>query len=291
MSNPKNKLRLREMLFNTKESFRFELETPAVTAGIRGTEFNLRVGADGTTQIILLQGKLRLANPLGELILNSGEEGLTRPGQAPTKRLVLQPEDAVQWSLYYPGIFSYRDLPLATPGMETGVPSGPAREAAVLYDQGRLSEARAATQAILQQTPENDQALTVLGWINLQQQAPLEARRAFQQVSRPQALALVGLALARYRLGELVPAYELVKAARQQLPPSPLLWTMEGYFALLAARIAESQACLENALRLAPNYTLARAFLAQMLLVQNRKAAAREEASRALAQAPNSLAA
>ncbi|MFP3868406.1 MAG: tetratricopeptide repeat protein [Desulfobacteraceae bacterium] len=274
-------------LRNNKETFRFELETPAVTAGIRGTEFNLRVSSDGTTHLTLLQGMLRLANPQGELILNPGEEGIARPGQAPTKRLVLQPEDAVQWSLYYPGIFSYRDIPLA-PGLRG---TGPVEKAALLYDQGRLSEAREAVAAVLRQAPADEHALTLLGWIHLQENYPLKAVQTFQQVPRPGVLAVVGLALARYRLGKLLPAYESVQAARQQLETSPLLWTMEGYFALLAARVQESQTCLEQALKLAPENILARTQLAQMWLVQNRKAAARQEASRTLALAPQSPAA
>jgi hypothetical protein len=161
-------------LRNSKETFRFELQTPAVTAGIRGTEFNVQVSSDGTTRLTLLQGSLRLANPLGELILNPGEEGITRPGQAPTKRLVLQPEDAVQWALYYPGIFSYRDVPLAG---EVGKPRpGLVTEAAARYDKGGLPGARATAEAVLKQDPANDQALTVLGWVHLQENAPQEAR-------------------------------------------------------------------------------------------------------------------
>ena len=33
------------------------------------------------------------------------------PGQAPTKRVILNPDDAVQWALYYPAQVAWRDLP------------------------------------------------------------------------------------------------------------------------------------------------------------------------------------
>jgi tetratricopeptide (TPR) repeat protein len=273
-------------LRNSKETFRFELQTPAVTAGIRGTEFNLQVGPDGTTRLILLQGRLFLANSLGELTLNPGEEGMARPGQAPTKRVVLQPEDAVQWALYYPGIFSYRDVPLSGVVRETR--QAAVTEAAARYDQGDLEGARAAAEAVLRQDPANGQALTVLGWIYLQENALREAGQTFQKIQRPDALAAAGLALASYRLGEPVSAYEQIKAARRQLPAGPFLLTMEGFFALQVARVEEAQASLENALKLAPDFTLARAMLAQIWLVQNRKAQAREEASQALRQASGS---
>ncbi len=113
-------------LRNNKEKFPFAVETPAVTAAIRGTEFNLRVARDGTSYLILLSGSLQLANDYGQVLLAAGEEGMARPGQAPTKRVIVQPADAVQWSLYYPGIFSYRDLPLAQPSGQVSSPARPA---------------------------------------------------------------------------------------------------------------------------------------------------------------------
>jgi len=88
-------------LRNNKEEFLFELETPTVTATIRGTEFTVQVRPDGATNLVLLEGSLKLANAFGEVWLKPGEESLTRPGEAPTKRLLVSPENAVQWSLYY----------------------------------------------------------------------------------------------------------------------------------------------------------------------------------------------
>jgi hypothetical protein len=134
-------------LRNSNEKFRFELETPALTAAVRGTEFNLRVAPDGLTVLALLAGSLVLQNPQGQVTLSPGEEGLARPGQAPTKRVLVQPADAVQWSLAYPGIISFRDLPL-TPGSNTQrAPAGPPAVASLVsqaetsYDQGRLDQA------------------------------------------------------------------------------------------------------------------------------------------------------
>ena len=99
-------------LRNKNEKFHFELEAPAVSATIRGTELNVRVAPNGSTSVILLEGGVCLTNPQGEVCLVPGEEGFALPGRAPAKRVLVMPQDAVQWSLYYPDIFSYRDLPL-----------------------------------------------------------------------------------------------------------------------------------------------------------------------------------
>ena len=70
-------------LRNKHEKFRFELETPAVTATIRGTELNIKVQRNGTTRSSLLEGNVCLANPQGEVCLRPGEEGYAIPGQKP----------------------------------------------------------------------------------------------------------------------------------------------------------------------------------------------------------------
>lgn len=282
-------------LRNKNEKFRFELETPAVTAAIRGTEFNLKVALDGLTLLTLLEGGLKLINPYGELDLRPAEEGLARPGQPPTKRILVQPADAVQWSLYYPGIFSYRDLPLAPP--EAVASPAPASRAAGLvrqgetyYDQGHLAQARQEAEAALRLDPENDQALALLGWISLQHHALEEAQSYFRRVRRPDDKAVIGMALACYRLGDVPGAYHLIQAARQKLR-SPLLTTMAGYFSLLAGRVEEGRALLEDAARQAPAMALPQALLGQIYLVQNRKDAARAAAAQALARDPASPAA
>ncbi len=130
-------------LRNKNEKARFEVKTPAVTAAIRGTEFNLKVDRAGATSLVLLEGRLSLANPQGQIDLDSGEEGLAEVGRAPVKRVILQPKDAVQWSLYYPGIFSYRDIPL---GAQAGGADLPCQATPGLLRSWRPGQQRAGGQ-------------------------------------------------------------------------------------------------------------------------------------------------
>jgi len=281
-------------LRNKNEKFRFELEAPAVSATIRGTEINVRVAPNGSTSVILLEGGVCITNPQGEVCLRPGEEGFALPGQAPGKRTLVTPQDAVQWSLYYPDIFSYRDLPLTPLPEQVRAPAGPptlagqVQQAESAYDQGKLGEARQIAEAVLKQAPQNSRALTLLGWLSLQQHAPAEARDYFLKVRQADEMALIGLALARYDLGEVRGAYHLLKDARQKIRPSPVLLTMTGFLAMVAGEVGEAVALLTTASRQAPAYALPRAILAQIYLVQNRKDAARTEAAQALAANPGS---
>ena len=282
-------------LRNKHEKFRFELETPAVTAIIRGTELNIRVQRNGATSVILLDGNVCIANPQGEVCLRPGEEGYAVPGQKPTKQVLVQPTDAVQWVLYYPGIISYRDLPLTPlPGEFRSPPGPPAvapliQEGEAAYDQGRLQEARQKAETVLAKDPGNSRALTLLGWLSLQENRPEEALKRFQGVRQPDDLTIVGQALGRYELGDATGPYELIRAASQKGKPSPLLVTMSGYAALMSGRVKEARSRLEGALNLPPPAPrLARPLLVQIELVQNHKEAAYTAASQALTQAPDS---
>lgn len=281
-------------LRNNKEKFPFAVETPAVTAAIRGTEFDLRVSRDGASYLTLLSGSLELVNNYGQVLLQPGEEGMARPGQAPTKRVIVQPADAVQWSLYYPGIFSFRDLPLTPEVTKLAAPAWPRPAASLVsqaeanYDQGHLGQAQTDAEAALKLDPRSAGALTVLGWLSLQQQDPKEAEKYFLQVPHPDDRVMVGLAVSRYRLGDVPGAYHLLQDARRRLPPSSLLGAMAGFMALMAGKVEEASTTLQSNLQQWPGDVLARCLLAQIHLVQNHKDQAKEEATQALKQAPAS---
>jgi FecR protein len=84
-----------------------EVQTPIATAGIRGTEFLVRVEADQTF-LPIFEGTVVAANPAGSLALTSGQSAVAEAGQAPVLRIVARPRDAIQWALYYSPVFYCR---------------------------------------------------------------------------------------------------------------------------------------------------------------------------------------
>jgi tetratricopeptide (TPR) repeat protein len=118
------------------------IRTPAAAAAVRGTEINMRIGPANETVLTVVEGSAEFSNPQGSILVNAGEEGTAIPGQAPTKRVILNPEDAVQWALYYPSQVAWRDLPAAA---TTGA-------AATGFDRLRAGDAPAALQ-IFQANP------------------------------------------------------------------------------------------------------------------------------------------
>ncbi|RKX80010.1 MAG: hypothetical protein DRP57_13425, partial [Spirochaetes bacterium] len=97
--------------FRTKNpNSKLEVHTPTVTAAIRGSEINLQLGKDGRTIMTVLEGNIDFYNNYGSIVVMPGEEATALPGKAPVKRKILNPDDAVQWVLYYPVYISWYDL-------------------------------------------------------------------------------------------------------------------------------------------------------------------------------------
>src|SRR4030095_7878733 len=65
------------------------IETPAVTAAIKGTEFMVDVADDSSTTITMLEGTVVAANEQGNLEVHQGEQAYVEPGKAPVKRILV----------------------------------------------------------------------------------------------------------------------------------------------------------------------------------------------------------
>jgi tetratricopeptide (TPR) repeat protein len=97
-------------LRNKNTEIHLDVNTPVVSAGIRGTEVNLKINPDQSVNIVVLEGMIEAWNPFGNLNVSEGEEVYTKPGAAPEKRLLIQTKNSVQWVLSVPTIFNVENL-------------------------------------------------------------------------------------------------------------------------------------------------------------------------------------
>jgi tetratricopeptide (TPR) repeat protein len=86
------------------------IKTPRAAASIRGTEIDIVVRGNDAV-LTVTEGAAEFSNDAGSILVNAGEEATAIPGQIPTKRVLLNPEDAVQWVLYYPARVAWHDFP------------------------------------------------------------------------------------------------------------------------------------------------------------------------------------
>lgn len=76
-----------------------QVDTPAATAAIRGTDWTLRVSGSQTT-LTVLEGSVELSNAQGSVIVNQGEGATVTIGQAPRKYTLVNLREREQMLLY-----------------------------------------------------------------------------------------------------------------------------------------------------------------------------------------------
>lgn len=74
-----------------------QLETPAATAAIRGTDWDISVEPDGRTLLTVFSGTVEFSNEQGRVSVGPNEAAQAEVGKAPVKMLLAQPRDRVQW--------------------------------------------------------------------------------------------------------------------------------------------------------------------------------------------------
>ena len=81
----------------------FEVVTPFVNAAVEGTEFVVEVN-DNQSQVTVFEGRVRVSNTSGEVLLGKNQTAVAKKGQSPLININLKPRDVVQWALYYPRV-------------------------------------------------------------------------------------------------------------------------------------------------------------------------------------------
>ena len=95
---------------NKNPDEKVDIKTQAMTASLRGTEFDIQVDADGASLVSMLEGTVQVWNELGTVTLNANESAMAKPGFAPQKRILLNPENAVQWTILVPELLHYEEM-------------------------------------------------------------------------------------------------------------------------------------------------------------------------------------
>jgi tetratricopeptide (TPR) repeat protein len=251
-----------------------DVKTPFINAAIKGTEFLVASGeAEG--QVTVFEGRVEASNPKGSVTLDAGQTATAQAGQAPVRKLLITPEDAVQWALYYPPLIDLAALRRAA--------ADPAvKRAAALYlagdSLGALRE--------LDSSGNNYEALRASLLLSLGRLD--EAQPLIDQIpksERGQALALRSvISLTR---GDKSQALLLAEQATQAQPASPVPWTALSYARQAQFDLPAALAAAQKAAELAPDNGLVQTRLAELLDATGDRQGARKAAQRATELNPN----
>ncbi|MFN4117243.1 FecR domain-containing protein [Acidovorax sp.] len=119
-----------------------QLQTPAALAVVRGTDWDVEVDAAGRTTLTVLSGQVELRNAQGSVQLGPAEQGFVEPGQAPVKRVLVNPRERVQWVMAHPGSAT-RWAEFQRPGL-----AEPLASVSTALQAGQWSQARDQLQAL-----------------------------------------------------------------------------------------------------------------------------------------------
>ena len=278
-----------------------QFRTPLISGAIRGTEFNLAAADDGRTTVSLIEGEVALNNALGNLLLQSGEQGIIDPGQAPRKTAMLNAINIIQWSLYYPAVVDPDEV-----GLSATEQSAEADSLAA-YRTGDLLGALAKYPANYVPTTDADRLQRAALLLSVGQVEQTEAELDKVGISSPfaEALHTVIAATKNSELpaghtpytasGWLAPSYYLqsrsqleaaVKAAQSAANKSPnfgFAWVRVAELQFSLGHVEAAKAALARGLELSPRNAQALTLRGFLLVARNHIAEAAASFDQAIA--------
>jgi len=275
--------------FNRDKPQETQFQTPSASGAIRGTEFNLVVREDGSTELSLLDGEVELTNAQGSVQLQSGEQATVEMGRAPRKTALIDAINIIQWTLYYPAVLATDELEFNAGIQATLAPSlaayrsGDLPQALAMYPAARApaSESeRVYRAALLLSIGQVDEAQALLRPA-VQETRPAALAAALQEMiaavkaqpwtrTAPRTLATEWLAgsydaQAHHDLDQ---ALKMAQNAAAQSPNFGFAWERVAELEFSFGRVAEAQKALDRALALAPRNAQARVLHGFLLLAR-----------------------
>jgi Flp pilus assembly protein TadD len=222
---------------------RVRLTTPTATLGIRGTDWEVEVQPDGSTQLVVLSGVVDMGNEHGAVVVSSGEAAVARPGQAPVKFVLVNPQSRVQW------VSSWRPQPRRWAGADAQRLAAPIRQ----VENGEYTQAQAALAAM---ATSDAGAAVLLADLLMQRGDFAAAQETLSRVSRggagdARATALLAQVLARQ--DRVADAQALVAAALQSHPRDAELLLAQGDLAVLQGEPVAAREAYAAVLQLQPD--------------------------------------
>ncbi len=261
---------------------RLEIRTPFDTAAIEGTELVVALSASRSSTWVM-EGEVQVVNNLGAVSLTAGQGAFTPAGEAPRPHLVIHPENAVQWAIYYP--------PLLSPAVSAYprlAALEPFREALRRYAEGDVSGALARLDDVAE-VYRDARYFNVRAAMQLSVGRIDEARQSISRSlefhpSGGEAVALQSIIL--LAIGRRKEAFALAQRAVDLEPQSPVPHIALSYAHQARFEIGQALESAQRAVNLEPGNGLARVRLAELWLMRGEPARSLAAAEEAVAVAP-----
>ena len=259
--------------FISRDPRSLQIITPLANAAITGTEFLVRVDKS-ETGVIVYEGRVEVSNAIGSVQVGASQRAVAQVGQAPVTETVVRPRDAVQWTLYYPPVFSPSESLNAT-----------LQQAARALAVGQVDEARGDLGRALAQDPDNSAALALQSIMALTQNDTALARELAQRAvtARPASAAgQIAMSYVQQADFDLPGALESLQNAVRDNPDDALAWARLAELRLSTGYLDEGLEAAERASALDSRLALTRTVKGYAYLMQIKLPQARESFDQAI---------
>jgi tetratricopeptide (TPR) repeat protein len=239
------------------------VNTPYLNGFIEGTEFQVSV-ADDQASLLMLEGRVKTSNDKGSVTVTSGQMAEAKSGEAPVMHVVVRPQDAVQWTLYYPPILETLAGKVDTTSAFAELDKVPEdqrdanyhiRKAALLLKVGHQDEASAELDTTLRLNPKAGLAYAIRAIIhvvrNERDQALAEARKAVALGDT--VAARIALSYAQQSAFHIEAARDIMLGAVKQHPEDAEAWARLSELQLMLGERDRARVSADKAVALAPN--------------------------------------
>ena len=302
------------LLSFSRQPWLLKVTTPHLKGDIKGTEFYVQAGADRSL-LMVLEGRVRVSNDQGQVMVGSGQAATAEAGKAPALRTIVRPRDAVQWALYYPPLFYLRpdEFPpgpgwrgrvresiefylrgdrrraLESIALGAEVVSDPrflVYRASLLLALGRADEAASDIKRALSLAPNDSDALGLQSITAVVQNDKDKALRFAQgavDAAPGSAAAWIALSYAQQARFDLEAARRSLEKAVQFDPKNALAWARLAELWSSFGRLDQALEAAGKAASLAPDLSRAQTVLGFSYLAQIKTARAKEAFDKAIA--------
>lgn len=269
--------------FFSRKPSSLEVKTPYTIAGVRGTEFLIRVD-EGSTFLSIFDGCVLAQNKAGSLELTSGQSALAEAGKAPILKVVARPRDAVNWALYYPPIIfrSPKEAEVSKTRREAQLY---AQRASQLLAVGQVDKAEADIKLALKIYPDFADAYAlqaIIAVVQNDKQRALDLSYKAVNADPKSAAALIARSYAQQANFNLEGARKSLEEAVKVEPQNALARARLAEVQSMFGNLGKSLKAAQKAAAFDPNLALTQTVLGYAYLMQVRTNQAKQAFERAI---------
>ncbi len=229
------------------------IETPVITASIRGTEMAINVPQGNKTNVVVLEGKVKCSTEQSQVIIKRGEEAKAIGNKIEIVKLI-RPENKVQWLLITPDIVGPSDRNV-TGNIKKAIEI--AKDAMRLLANNESQKALLKVKDALKLSPErasvNVAMATILQSFGKFNEALKYSKKALQEdpKSIPALLRTIELYLG---MNKIEKAENLISNFKGE-KVDPRIYLMYGYLSLIKLKPKDAISYFNKSLQLKPDFS------------------------------------